>query len=387
MRKKNILIYGATGSIGDSVLNLIRNNRDRFNVVGLTCNSNINKLIDISNEFECNNVGINNVLEISNYSGLKNLNVYYGLDEFTKLMNDSVDIVIFAIAGSSPLNLLMNIASSGKIIGLANKECIICLGRTLLDKASISSTKIVPLDSEHNAIFQLIKNKNKDSIRKYTITASGGSFFNLDKSEMVNITPDQATHHPKWKMGKKITVDSSTLMNKGLEIIEACILFDLNPKYIDALIHPESIIHGIIEFNDRSSHAFLSQPNMEISISSVLFDNNSVELKNHNLDLAKIKTLNFYEIDSSKFNAINLAKISLNEGGLVPAVLNYSNELMVELFLNNQIKFSDITLKNERIINKFIVDGCNVKIPVIDDLRNAFKIVDSYILSNNSIIN
>lgn len=383
MVRKNVLIYGATGSIGDSVLNLIRNNRDKFNVAGLTCNSNIKKLINISNEFECYNIGINNPAQASNYPDLKNFNICFGLDEFSKLMNDSIDIIIFAISGSSPLNLLMNIASSGKVIGLANKECIICLGKALLDIAKSFSTKIVPLDSEHNAIFQLIKNKNKDSIRKYTITASGGNFFNLEKSKMKNITPAQAIYHPKWKMGEKITVDSSTLMNKGLEIIEACILFDLDPKHIEALIHPESIIHGIIEFNDRSSHAFLSQPNMEISISSVLFDNNSVELECHNLDLIKIKSLNFYEIDNNKFNAINLAKLSLNEGGLVPAVLNYSNEIMVELFLNKQITFNEITSKNEYIINKFILDGCNVKIPVIDDLKNAFRIVDSYIQSNN----
>ncbi len=383
MVKKNVLIYGATGSIGDSVLNLIRNNRDKFNVAGLTCNSNIKKLINISNEFECYNIGINNPSRSSSYPVLNNFNICFGLDEFSKLMNDSIDIIIFAISGSSPLNLLMNIASSGKVIGLANKECVICLGKGLLDKAKASSTKIVPLDSEHNAIFQLIKNKNKDSIRKYTITASGGNFFNLEKSEMKKITPDQAIYHPKWKMGEKITVDSSTLMNKGLEIIEACILFDLDPKHIEAIIHPESIIHGIIEFNDRSSHAFLSQPNMEISISSVLFDNNSVELGCHNLDLVKIKSLNFYEIDNNKFNAINLAKLSLNEGGLVPAVLNYSNELMVELFLNKQIKFNEITLKNEYIINKFILDGCNVKIPAIDDVKNAFRIVDSYIQSNS----
>ena len=386
MFKKNVLIYGATGSIGDSTLNLIRNNKTKFNLVGVTCNTNIDKLLDIANEFDCNNLGINNEIKIQNYPKLKNYNVYVGLNEFSKLMNNQVDIVIFAIAGSSPLSLLMDIAASGKVIGLANKECIICLGKTILEIAKASETKIVPLDSEHNAIFQLIKNKNTRSIRKYTITASGGCFYNLDKAELETITPSQAIIHPKWKMGKKITVDSSTLMNKGLEIIEACILFGLDTKKIDAFIHPESIIHGIIEFKDRSSHAFLSQPSMEISISSVLFDDNSIELKDHNLDLTKIKSLNFLKIDNDKFNSINLAKLSLNEGGLMPAVLNYSNELLVELFLNNKISFHEITLINERIINKFISDGCNIQIPVYQDLINAFKIIDSYMISNKLII-
>ena len=385
MFRKNILIYGATGSIGKSVLNLIRNNKEQFNVVGITCNSNIDKLLDIAHEFECNNLGINNEKIIKNNPKLKDYTVHVGLDEFFKLMNSNVDIIIFAIAGSSPLNLLLDLSTSGKIIGMANKECIICLGKTLLDIASKSSTEIVPLDSEHNALFQLMKNKNRDSIRKYTITASGGNFFNLNKTEMKKITPAQAISHPKWEMGKKISVDSSTLMNKGLEIIEACVLFNINSDKIDAIIHPESIIHGIIEFNDRSSHAFLSQPNMEIAISSVLFDENIINLENHNLDLIKIKSLNFFEIDSNKFNAIKLAKFSLNEGGLLPAVLNYANELMVQLFLNKEISFNEITLNNEIIMNKFLADGCNVNTPVIDDLTNAFKTVDSYILKQSII--
>ena len=352
----------------------------------MTCNSNIDKLLNIAYEFECNNLGINNEKKISSYPKLQDYIVHVGLDEFSKLMGNYVDIVIFAIAGSSPLNLLIDLLSSGKIIGIANKECIICLGKTLLSIASKSSTEIVPLDSEHNALFQLIKNKNKDSIRKYTITASGGSFFKLSKSEMEKITPDQAISHPKWKMGEKISVDSSTLMNKGLEIIEACILFDINYDKIDAIVHPESIIHGMIEFNDRSTHAFLSQPNMEIAISSVLYEQNNIKLDDHNLDLTKIKSLNFHEIDNNKFNAINLAKFSLSEGGLLPAVLNYSNELMVQLFLNREISFNEITLNNETVMNKFLVDGCNVNTPSIDDLTNAFKVVDSYTLKNQSII-
>ncbi len=386
MSKKNVLIYGATGSIGDSVLNLIRSNREQFNVVGMTCNSNIDKLLNIAYEFECNNLGINNKKNIPIYPKLQDYIVHAGLEEFSKLMSDNVDIIIFAIAGSSPLKLLMDVAVSGKIIGLANKECIICLGKRFLDIASASSTKIIPLDSEHNAIFQLMKDKNRESIRKYTITASGGSFFNLNKTEMKNITPDQAISHPKWRMGEKISVDSSTLMNKGLEIIEACILFNISSDNIDAIVHPESIIHGIIEFNDRSSHAFLSQPSMEIAISSILFDNNIIDLKDHNLDLLKIKSLNFFEIDSNKFNAIKLAKFSLSEGGLLPAVLNYSNELMVKLFLDKVISFNEITLNNEKIMHKFLIDGCNVQTPLVEDLMNAFKTIDSYILPKNSFI-
>tara|TARA_Y100000389_G_scaffold118602_1_gene115763 strand:+ start:1893 stop:3056 length:1164 start_codon:yes stop_codon:yes gene_type:complete len=380
MLKKNIVIYGATGSIGESTLNLIRVNKENFNVVGLTCNENITKIINIANEFDCKNIGIaNKELITKNKTLLHNYNIFAGIDEFQHIIsNYSVDIIIFAISGSAPLQLLMELSSSGKCIGLANKECIICLGNLFLDNAALSSTKIVPLDSEHNALYQLIKNKNLDSIKKYTITASGGNFYKYHYQDLMNITPEQAVIHPKWKMGKKITVDSSTLMNKGLEIIEACILFNILPDRINALIHPESIIHGFIEFKDSSIQAFLSQPNMEISISSVLFDDNSVNLDKYKLDLDTIRTLNFNEIDNDKFQAIKLAKNSLNHGGLVPAILNYSNELMVSLFLNKKISFTDIVENNKKIMDQFIIDNNNTKNPSINDINQAFKIIDNY---------
>ena len=380
MHKKNIVIYGATGSIGESTLNIIRDNKENFNVVGLTCNENINKVSKIANEFDCKNVGVaNKELIIQNKSLLKNYTIFAGIEQFQYMVTDqSVDIIIFAISGSAPLKLLLEISSSGKIIGLANKECIICLGNLFLDKAAISTTKIVPLDSEHNALYQLIKNKNVDSINKYTITASGGNFYKYNYSDLMNITPEEAVTHPKWKMGKKITVDSSTLMNKGLEIIEACILFNIESNKINALIHPESIIHGLIEFKDCSVHAFLSQPSMEISISSVLFDDNSINLDNHKLDLISIRSLNFTEIDNDKFKAIKIAKTSLDHGGLGPAILNYTNELMVNLFLNKKISFTDIVENNGLIMNQFILDNNNIKNPNIEDITQSFKLIDKY---------
>ena len=389
MLKKNIIIYGATGSIGDSTLNLIRNNKELFNIVGLTCNKNIQKIIKIADEFECKNIGIGKKdLIIENKEFLLNYNISDGIDEFYSLVtNNNVDIIIFAISGTGPLDLLMKLAGSGKILGLANKECIICLGELFLKKASSSSTKIIPLDSEHNAIYQLKNDKNLNTIKKYTITASGGNFYNYPYSELKKITPEKAITHPKWSMGKKITVDSSTLMNKGLEIIEACILFNICPDKIDALIHPESVIHGLIEFNDSSVHAFLSQPNMEISISSALFNNNDVNLNKFHLDLTKIKTLNFFEIDNKKFKAVNLARLSLEYSGLAPAVLNYTNELSVGLFLNNQILFTDIVMYNENIMKKFIDDGHNIQKPNISNIIQSFSIIDEFMLNAKSIIN
>ena len=379
MLKKNIVIYGATGSIGESTLNLIRNNRKNFNVVGLTCNENINKISKIADEFDCKNIGIaNKELIVQNKTLLKNYTIFGGIDEFQNMISDyAVDIIIFAISGSTPLQLLMQISNSGKIIGLANKECIICLGNLFLKEAALSSTKIIPLDSEHNAIYQLIKNKNTDSINKYIITASGGNFYQYKYADLMNITPEQAITHPKWKMGKKITIDSSTLMNKGLEIIEACILFNIMPNKIDAIIHPESIIHGLVEFKDSSIHAFLSQPNMEVSISSILFDSN-IDLNKHKLDLSSIGSLNFIDIDKDKFKAIELAKNSLDYGGLCPAILNYTNELMVNFFLKKKISFTDIVENNKKILEQFISNNNNIKNPNIDDISQSFATVDEY---------
>ncbi len=388
MLKKNIVIYGATGSIGNSTLDLIRNNKKNFNVVGLTCNENIDKLIEIANEFNCKKIGIGNKEIISQYKNLlMNYSVCVGIDEFYDLVLDNnVDIIIFAISGSTPLKLLMQLANSGKIIGLANKECIICTGTLFLNQASSSSTKVIPLDSEHNAIYQLIKNKNINSIKNYTITASGGNFYNYDYDDLKKITPDQAITHPKWDMGNKISVDSSTLMNKGLEIIEACYLFNINPDNINALIHPESIVHGLVEFKDSSVHAFLSQPNMQISISSALFEKNEIDLSRFNLDLSVISSLNFFNIDNKKFKAIELAKLSINHGGLAPSILNYCNEIMVSLFLQKKILFTDIVSNNEKIMNKFIDDGNNVINPTIENIIDSFNIIDEYVLYDELII-
>jgi len=388
MSKKNILIYGATGSIGESALNLIRNDKESFNIVGITCNKNINKLISIANEFNCKNIGIGRKgLIKENKDILSDYNIHAGIDEFYSLASDyDVDIIIFAISVTSSWNLLMQLAGSGKVIGLVNKECIICLGKLFLDKASSSLTKVIPLDSEHNALYQLMKDKELSSIKKYIITASGGNFYNYSFSDLKKITPEQAVIHPKWKMGNKITVDSSTLMNKGLEIIEACILFNIDKDNIEALIHPESIVHGFIEFNDSSQHAFLSQPNMEISISSVLYKKNRVNLDRFRLDLRKIMSLNFYDINKDKFKAIELAKKSLDYVGLVPAVLNYANESMVNLFLKKKISFTDIVINSELLMDKFIEEKHNVLNPNIEDIAQSFNIIDDYINSFNITI-
>ena len=269
MKKINLVIYGATGSIGSSVLSIVRNNKKKFNIQGITCNKNSIKLIKIAKEFGVRKIGICKIKnEID--KELSKFNVFHDINSFNKIVSSNTDIIIFAISGLDGIDLMLKIIKSGKKIGIANKECIISIGNNFSRIAKKYSTKRVPLDSEHNAVYQLLENNNK-SIKDITITASGGPFLNLELNKLESISPDQAIKHPKWKMGKKISVDSSNMINKSLELIEAKTLFNLKYDQINAIIHPQSIVHGILNFYDNSSYAFLSQPNMEISISSLFF--------------------------------------------------------------------------------------------------------------------
>ena len=260
---------------------------------------------------------------------------------------------------------------SGKIIGLANKECIISLGPSLLSLAKRHKTKIVPLDSEHNSIYRLLES-NQNKFKSITITASGGPFFNKKISFLKSVTPKQALNHPVWKMGKKISVDSATMMNKALEIIEAKYLFNLGITQINAVIHPESIIHAAINYYDDSSISLLSEPDMKIPISYLLKINES---NNNNFDniFEKLdkRSLSFYKINPSKFPAIRLAYDVLKIGGLAPHIFNYNNELLVNHFLQKKIRFIDIVKYNEITLKTFLKNKKNIIHPNLKDLHNC----------------
>ncbi|SVD69310.1 uncharacterized protein METZ01_LOCUS422164, partial [marine metagenome] len=250
MNKINILIYGATGFVGDSVISLIREHKSYFNIQGMTCGKDIEKLSILAKEFNTRNIGIatyNNKLDYQEY--FPDRNIFFGLDEFIELIDENIDIVVFAISGVSILNLSLEIAKSGKIVGMANKESIISLGNILLNTAKLHNTKIVPLDSEHNSIYQLLSNNNS-SFKSITITATGGPFLNRKIENFKDIKVEEAINHPIWKMGKKISVDSATMINKGLELIEAKYLFDLDVADINVLIHPQAIVHGLVTYRN-----------------------------------------------------------------------------------------------------------------------------------------
>ncbi len=368
-----ILLYGATGTIADSVFKIVENNRSKLKVVGATCNTNFKKLEKLKIKHGIKKIGINNFKSAEKYKTLygdtnNKKHLFIGIKHFSKLITKDIDVIIFAISGLSALNICFDIAKSGKIIGLANKECIISLGPRLITLAKRHKTKIVPLDSEHNSIYRLLES-NKNEFKSITITASGGPFFNKKINFLKNVTPNQAIKHPIWKMGKKISVDSATMMNKALEIIEAKYLFNLNSDQINAVIHPESIIHAAINFNDNVSISLLNEPDMKIPI-SYLFKINNNENKNVNIfQKLNKKSLTFHAINLDKFPAIKLAYKVLKIGGLAPHIFNYNNEVLVNHFLLKKIRFLDIVNFNEITLMNFFKNNKNIDRPSLKDIH------------------
>ena len=369
-----ILLYGATGTIADSVFKIVKNNQKKLRVVAATCNTNYKKLEKLRIKYGIKKLGINSLESVKKYktlnSNLTDKHLFVGNDNFSKLITNDVDVIILAISGLSALSISYDIAKSGKIIGLANKECIISLGPRLLSLAKKNKTKIIPLDSEHNSIYRLLES-NKNKFKSITITASGGPFLNKKINFLNNVTPDQAIKHPVWKMGKKISVDSATMMNKALEIIEAKYLFNLNNNQINAVIHPESIIHAAINFYDGSSISLLSKPDMKIPLSYLLKINNLTKKNSNIFKQLNNKNLSFYNINQNKFPAIKLAFKVMEMGGLAPHIFNYNNEILVDHFLQKKIRFLNIVKYNEITLKKFFKSNNNINQPSLKDIHNS----------------
>ena len=374
MKKINLVIYGATGSIGGSVLSIVRANRNKFNIQGITCNKNYKKLIKIANEFNIKNLGINKPMEKIKKEFNK-FNVYEDISSFNKIYDNKTDVIIFAISGLAGLDLIRKLYKSGKKIGIANKECIISLGENLSKIADKYASTIVPLDSEHNSIFHLLNN-DYGNFESITITASGGPFRKLPLKSFKSITVNQALSHPIWKMGKKISIDSATMINKSLEIIEAKYLFNLNDNQIDAVIHPQAIIHAMINYKNGVTTAMLNEPDMRIPISSLFFKFDGYLKKNKRLNLLENSKLEFYPINTSRYPAIRLGREVMKIGGLAPNAFNYLNDILVNYFLNGAIKFVDITTLNEINLEKIFSKNQNIVSPTLLDIKNINKWID-----------
>ncbi len=343
---KNITILGSTGSIGQSTVDIIRDNPDKFNIIGLSCNNNIDLLRKQILEFNPKFVSISNEKKASEIKEeFKNIQVLSGESGNIELVKMQADMVVNALMGISGLLPTYEAIMNGKDIALANKETMVTGGELIMKAVKKMGVRLLPIDSEHSAIFQCLESRLGSGIKRIILTASGGPFRGYSKEELEKVTIKDALNHPKWKMGKKITIDSATMMNKGLEIIEARWLFDVQGDKIDVHIHPESIVHSAVEFEDNSIIAQMSCPDMKIPISLAMNYPNRNNIKTEKLDLFNIGSLNFEKPDREVFRCLDIAYEALNEGKSAPVIMNGANEELVEMFLKellNLMIFKDI---------------------------------------------
>ena len=339
----NVLLLGATGSIGSSVLSVIDQNNSDLSLFGITFNKNTSGADNVIKNFLPSYVHIDNEDVFKCQKDTESTQYLNGDIALRSLINhEDVDIIICAVSGFAGLKATYLAASTGKKILLANKESIVAGGDLILPLAKEHNSEIIPIDSEHNAIFQcLLGEKDTKDVKKITITASGGPFLDKKLSELTNVTKLEALNHPNWEMGSKVTIDSATLVNKCLELIEAKYLFDLDEKYFDLVIHPQSIIHSIVTYIDGSSICQLSMPDMRVPIAHALSNTNRLPIKFNPIDFTSLN-LTFQEFPTDRKKIQDIARQVCNEGGHLGTIFNAANEVAVESFLNDQITFEKI---------------------------------------------
>ena len=361
---RRLTILGSTGSVGQNTVKLIQNEPDRYKVEVLTANTNVELLARQANE---TGASLAVVADESKYEALKNslknskTEAAAGFSALLDAASTPVDWVMAAIVGAAGLKPTMSAIRNSAVVALANKECLVCAGEVMLTEIDKSKSKVLPVDSEHNAIFQVFEHEQRNKIEKIILTASGGPFWGMSLQDMIKVTPEEAVNHPNWNMGPKISIDSATMMNKGLELIEAHYLFSIEEAKIDVLIHPESIVHSMVSYSDGSVLAQLGTPDMRIPISYTLGWPNRIKNSTRRLDLSSIGTLRFEKPDDALFPALKLARHALSMGGGAPAIYNAANEVAVEAFLQKQIKFLDIVKVVESTLeNSSINEVCSI---------------------------
>ena len=379
---KSISIFGVTGSIGISSQEVIMLNKNNFIVDTIVAKDNVKGLIKAAILLKPRLVIISNkekFIDLKDALSMSDSRLEYGEEAILEASKRSVDIFVAAIIGYAGLNTTYSSIGNAKTIALANKESIVCAGPILINEAMLKNTKIIPIDSEHNTLFQILSSNKLDSISKMIITASGGPFRGFSIDSLSKVTPADAIKHPIWDMGKKISIDSATLMNKGLELIEAVYLFNIVPEKIEIIVHPESIIHGIIEFDDGSMTAGLSSPNMRTPISYALNYPNKVYTNVTKLNLTSIKSLNFENVDEKVFKSVLITREAVRKGASSVISLNAANEVAVEAFLNKKINFNKII----DVIEMTFLKNSNSKVHNIDDIiavdRDARNIAHDFI--------
>ncbi|MEC4676495.1 MAG: 1-deoxy-D-xylulose-5-phosphate reductoisomerase [Nitrospirota bacterium] len=363
---KRLSILGSTGSIGQNTLDVVSRRREEFSVVALVAGRNIALLEKQINAFNPEIVAVADKDTADSLSkrinGTEILSGADGVNHVASYKN--ADFVVSAISGAAGLIPTLSAVRAGKNIGLANKESLVMAGAIVREEAQKSGSMIIPVDSEHCAVFQCLEGRRKGDVKKIILTASGGPFVDRSSAELRNITAKDALKHPNWSMGKKISIDSATLMNKGLEVIEACWLFDMSAENIDVLIHPQSIVHSMVEFKDSSCLAQMSVPDMRGPIAYALSYPEMPDAPIPGLELDRIGSLTFRKPDLEKFPCLSYAYEAFSAGGTMPCVLNASNEVAVHAFLAGGIGFNDIHV----IIRKTINSHDIIPEPSLDDI-------------------
>ena len=352
---KKISILGATGSIGKSTLDLIERSPNAFEVEALTAAVNVTALAEAARRTNAKLAVIaddSRLAELSDALSGSGCRAASGSNALVEAATGDADLVMAAIVGCAGLKPTMAAVEAGKTVALANKEALVTAGGLMMTAAESNGTALLPVDSEHNAIFQCLAGSDGKSVSRIILTASGGPFWTATADQLREATPEQAVAHPKWNMGAKISVDSATLMNKGLELIEAHYLFGLPSNQIDVLIHPQSVVHSLVEFMDGSVLAQLGSPDMRIPIAYALAWPERMETPAQRLDLAAVARLDFEQPDLARFPALRLARAAMEEGGSAPAVLNAANEVAVASFLNGRIRFTEIPRLVERALEE-----------------------------------
>jgi len=386
MKKRRVCVLGSTGSIGRNALKVIEGLSDKFEVSGLSAQSNVSLLIDQAKKFRPEAIAIGDEAKLGRLpkSIKSRTRIFAGRSGVEELAGQKgADIVLVAISGSASIRPTYRAVASGKTVALASKEALVSAGHIITKEAKKRRSAIIPVDSEHSAVFQCLMGNHMSRVAKFYITASGGPLWNVPKSRFSHLSRKEVLRHPKWRMGKKISVDSATMINKGLEIIEAKWLFGIDIDRVEVLIHPEAVVHSMVEFVDGSVMAQLGITDMRLPIQYALSYPERFESSLEALDLTNIRKLSFYEPDLRKFPSLKLAYEAAKEGGSAPCVLNSSNEAAVKTFLRGRIRFTDIP----KIIEKTLSKHKRIEFPSLDDIDEigewAEREVDRFCLSRS----
>ena len=382
--KKLVTVLGATGSVGKSTLQIVRENTDKFQIIGITAHTNVTLLAKLAIEFmpkfvvlsDCRSVS---VLE-TRLAHLE-IEILLGDDGLEFLASQKTDILVAAISGFAGFKPIFKAISVGTDIAIANKEAIVAGGHLLMPLAKRKDVNILPIDSEHNAIFQCMMGQHWDDVENVTLTASGGPFLSITREDMHHIRPVKALKHPTWNMGAKISIDSATMMNKGLETIEAAWLFGIGREKVSAVIHPQSIMHGFVKFRDGTIISHMAPADMKVPISHALAWPERLNIQTEKLDLTQIAGLEFIEINNDQFPCYDLAHQLIGEDPCYAVALNAANEIAVSLYLDNKLAFGDIYSLCTKTLDLIEIRGLNDYQSVIDYDNFARDIARSTVLS------